>query len=119
MADFSSTKGIHQKIMSLSSAILWICLGPNQTYFARFYYSVDYSLSPAIRSKVEEIGGNNITAIALGINETYVIVHGNKWIYDLKGHYGSLTTKLDKSTLAPRVCFSESLQLRLSIINVM
>lgn len=78
----------------------------------------DYILPPAISSMMNQIK-SEITAVALGKNETYVIVHGNEWTYDLKGYYGNLSTYLEEASSVPRVCYPEPSDPGLSITDLM
>ena len=98
---------------------LWICLGPNQTFFARLRDTYRYKLSRAITSVIEKgkVDGE-ITAVALGSDETYVIIYGDKCRWDLKGCYGKLDIQLKNASSAPSVCSPESSESRHSMINL-
>lgn len=111
---------LFQKFYKSVSSFLWISLGPNQTFFTKCKEDeFDYwLLPPSISSKLEEIKGDGvITAVALGKNETYVIVYGNNWVWDLKSYYGKLEDYLKTARSAPRVRFPESSTPRLSLTN--
>lgn len=99
---------LYEELESCSHArVLWICLGPNQTYFLKRYGGYHYLLTPAFSSKIREVyvrGGlsANITAVALGINITYVIVQKTHITWDLKGYYNKLDAILRRSTSVPK-----------------
>ena len=99
----------------------WVCLGPNGTFFAKWEHNEYYHLPPSIASKIEAVKDDGITAVALGIDKTYVIVHGGKVKWNLKGHYGRLATQLRNARSSPEVCSpgsSKSSKTRLSLISV-
>lgn len=83
--------------------LLWISLGPNETYFMKGADTYEAYLPLTMQSEIRGVIGG-ITAFALGIDETYVIVHGNQWSWNLKGHYSGLDIRLEKAMSAPRVC---------------
>lgn len=102
------------------SEFLWICLGPNRTFFARLRDTYCYNVPPAITSVIEKFKGNGeITAVALGIDETYVIVYGRKWTWNLKGYYVGLGDDLEWALSTPRVRSPESSEPRLLNADMM
>lgn len=65
-------------------------------------------------SKINEAEDDGeITAVALGKDDSYVIIRERGWEWDLKGHYGALSDNLKTSRSAPRVCSPESSKLAL------
>lgn len=111
---------LNEKLDNCSHAeILWISLGPNQTFFVKFKKGFYYWLTPAISSKIDEVeDDDDITTVALGVRETYVIIYGGKWKWHLKGLYGGLDTCLENAESAPRVCSPKSSELALPITNI-
>lgn len=91
---------LHQKLNQSNDDIEWVCLGPGGTFFARLEDSVLYKLPRAISSQIETIIDDGIAAVALGIDETYIIVHGDRIKWNLKGHYGKLDVYLKKANEA-------------------
>lgn len=95
---------LYEKLRNWSSTnVLWIWLGPNQTFFVKLQEDFYYKVPSAIKPIIDTIEGD-ITAVALGINKTYVIIHGNELTYDLKDYYGELGIILKDIKLIPRVC---------------
>ena len=83
--------------------LLLLSLGPDQSFYSKWQGYSWWKLPTAITNKVQEVQGQGITAVALGMDESYVIVHGNKWSWDLKGNYNGLRDVLKSATSAPRV----------------
>lgn len=97
--------------------VLWICLGPNQTFFAKYIGTYDYLLPSAISSQIN-VDEGEITALALGIDETYFIRQGHEYKKsDLKGHYPKLAAGLDEYR-RPIVCSPESSEPGLWVTNI-
>lgn len=97
---------LHRKLQRRSNLELqWICLGPNSTFFAKWENDEAYLLGPDITSVINKVKGDGISAVALGKDETYIIVHGDKMAWNLKGHYLLLTSTLRKAESPPEVRF--------------
>ncbi|CAG9988621.1 unnamed protein product [Clonostachys byssicola] len=81
---------------------LLISLGPNQTFYSKWDNYNWWKVPTSITNKIQEVMNQGITAVALGMDESYVIVHGNRWSWDLKGNYNGLREALQGATSAPR-----------------
>ena len=82
---------------------LLISLGPNQTFYSKWDTYNWWKVPTSITNKIQEVMDQGITAVALGMDESYVIVHGNRWSWDLKGNYNGLRESLQGAASAPRV----------------
>lgn len=100
---------LHQRLYNWAHVeVQWVCLGPAGTYFAKWEGREDYFLPPVIESQIVRVKDDGITAVALGIDQTYVIVYGDTMMWNLKGHYGRLATCLEKAKSPAKVRLAES-----------